>query len=107
MRRNGVMRDWKGATVMRPSYSSSPSRRESDMSVSYEAIASSIPRARAVLRQFGLAHGASGDQLDDIALASSEALTNVVEHAYSAPGGEIHVSAGFDREQLSIVIADD
>ncbi|MFL5911111.1 MAG: ATP-binding protein [Gaiellaceae bacterium] len=43
----------------------------------------------------------------DIALTSSEVLTNVVKHAYSAPGGEIDVSAEFDPEQLSIVLADD
>jgi len=64
------------------------------LSQSYPAIPASVPKARHAL--VALAAGAlvAGEQLEAIALAASEALTNVVVHAYPrAPGGNAAVLA--------------
>jgi serine/threonine-protein kinase RsbW len=53
------------------------------------------------------AAGADGERLDAVKLAVSEALTNVVRHAYNGDGGLIHVSAEVDAGRLSVLIADD
>lgn len=68
----------------------------------------SVPRARAAVVAFARAAGASTHALDDIRLAVSEAVTNVVLHAY--PGGEpgpIHVSARVEDRRLRIAVADE
>src|SRR5437016_2345094 len=74
---------------------------------SYVAEANSIPRARRALRALAEAGGATVAQLDDIALASSEAITNVVRHAYIGTTGEIHVRARITPRRLCIVVTDD
>jgi serine/threonine-protein kinase RsbW len=74
---------------------------------SYVAEPNSIPRARRALRAFAEAGGATAEQLDDIALASSEAITNVVRHAYIGTKGEIHVRARVTPRRLCIVVTDD
>jgi anti-sigma regulatory factor (Ser/Thr protein kinase) len=56
---------------------------------------------------FALAAGASGQQLDAIRLAASEAITNVVLHAYPGPGGMVHVSTSYLPDELWVLIADD
>src|SRR2546421_4870688 len=79
----------------------------STFAVSYAAEANSIPRARRALRAFAEAGGATLAELDDIALASSEAITNVVQHAYVGIEGDVHVSARFKSRGLCIAVADD
>jgi len=74
---------------------------------SYVAEAASIPRARHAVRALAEAGGATTAQLDDIALASSEAITNVVRHAYIGTVGEIHVRARVTSRRLCIVVTDD
>ena len=74
---------------MRPTCSEDVSPERS-LSRSYLADAASIPAARGELATFAQAQGATPSQVDDIALSSSEALTNVVAHAYTEPGGRIH-----------------
>ncbi|HEX5225731.1 MAG TPA: ATP-binding protein [Solirubrobacteraceae bacterium] len=91
---------------MRPIYNGS-SMAKSEFALSYTAEASSIRQARSALRAFADTQGATREKQDDIALSCSEALTNVVEHAYTEPGGEIHVCASRDGEQMLVVIADD
>jgi len=74
---------------------------------SYMAEANSIPRARRALRALAEAGGATSAQLDDIALASSEAITNVVRHAYIGTKGDFHVRARITPRRLCIVVTDD
>lgn len=74
---------------------------------SYAAVASSVPRARSALVDFAAAAGASQEQVESVQLASSEALTNVVLHAYPAGEGQIHVSAAITCGELWVLIADD
>jgi anti-sigma regulatory factor (Ser/Thr protein kinase) len=51
--------------------------------------------------------GVSGEQLDAVRLAVSEALTNVVVHAYGGGSGLIHVSAAHAAGELWVLVADD
>ncbi|MCW2967514.1 MAG: putative anti-sigma regulatory factor, serine/threonine protein kinase [Solirubrobacteraceae bacterium] len=60
-------------------------------------------RMAALARECGLDERAIGD----VALAVSEAATNVVVHAYAEAPGSIHVTADHAGGELTIVIADD
>jgi anti-sigma regulatory factor (Ser/Thr protein kinase) len=74
---------------------------------SYPAIAEAVPLARAELGAFAAAAGASEEQLDNVRLVVSEAVTNAVQHAYPATPGEIHISAALVSDELWILIGDD
>jgi anti-sigma regulatory factor (Ser/Thr protein kinase) len=77
------------------------------LSATYPAQPRSIPRARRALTDFALVAGAGPRQLEDIRLASSEALTNAVVHAYSGEPGLVHVTAAVASGELWVLIADD
>ena len=62
---------------------------------------------RRALADIAASAGAADWQLDGIRLAASEALTNVVLHAYPARPGEIHVTAGVAGNEFWVLIADD
>jgi serine/threonine-protein kinase RsbW len=78
-----------------------PSVRES-----YPAIPSSVPLARSAVVAFAETLCATSEQLDAIRLATSEALTNVVQYAYPARSGAIHVTAREAGGELWVLIAD-
>jgi serine/threonine-protein kinase RsbW len=65
-------------------------------------------QARAAVREFAAAHGALDQTVSDIALAVSEAVANVVHHAYrdGSPRGEVVLEADRDGDQIAIVISD-
>jgi anti-sigma regulatory factor (Ser/Thr protein kinase) len=67
----------------------------------------SVPQARHALREFAAEVGASADQLDAVRLASSEAVTNAVLHAYREQPGDVHVTAALVSDELWILVADD
>jgi serine/threonine-protein kinase RsbW/stage II sporulation protein AB (anti-sigma F factor) len=73
----------------------------------YSAVADSVPVARRALVAMALEAGAEADQLEAVALAVSEALTNAVLHAYPDGPGQIRVSAWAAGTELVVVIADD
>jgi stage II sporulation protein AB (anti-sigma F factor) len=73
----------------------------------FPAIPGSVPAARAALVGFALAAGAKGEQLEDIRLAASEAMTNAVLHAYDHGGGSFHISASYVPDELWLLISDD
>jgi serine/threonine-protein kinase RsbW len=77
------------------------------MSRGYSAIADSVPVARRALLAVAEAAGAADEQLEAVALAVSEALTNAVVHAYAGRPGQIRVSAWTASQELVVVIADD
>ena len=77
------------------------------LSKSYPARPDSIPRARAVLGAFAAQAGASEEQQERVRLVVSEAVTNVVQHAYEGLPGQIHVTAAVDPRELLIMVADD
>jgi serine/threonine-protein kinase RsbW len=66
------------------------------------------PLRRAVV-EFARRCGASQEQCDDIAVAVSEALSNVVEHAYAGRGspGPMTVEASRHERLLIVVVSDD
>ncbi len=73
----------------------------------YDAVPASVPEARHALAAFAAAAGATSDELDSIRLATSEAITNVVVHAYGDAPGHLHVSAAIAEDELWILIGDD
>jgi len=75
----------------------------------YPAERSAVPLARREVSAFALRHGAAGAKLEQIALAVSEATTNVVVHAYErgARARTIMVDARLERiGELCVTIAD-
>ena len=73
---------------------------------SFPAVAASIPLARSVVTDWAEEVGADRAQIDEIRLAVSEALTNVVLHAYPWRTGDIHVTARMAGNELWVLIAD-
>ena len=76
-------------------------------SESYPASADSIARARSTLVAFAAEAGAGPEQQERIRLVVSEAVSNVVQHAYTGEPGEVHVTAAVVSDELWILIADD
>jgi anti-sigma regulatory factor (Ser/Thr protein kinase) len=74
---------------------------------SYPAITASVPQARRDVSEFAGAAGVRGADLDAVRLAASEALTNVVVHAYHGGSGMIHVSVAVASEELWVLVGDD
>ena len=77
------------------------------LSQSYPAIPISIREGRNAVLALAAAGGATGERLEAIQLACSEALTNVVVHAYRGAPGQIHLSAGVVSGELWVLVADD
>jgi serine/threonine-protein kinase RsbW len=74
---------------------------------SYPAVPASVPQARTAVAEFAEAVGARGERLDAVRLAVSEALTNVVVHAYRGRSGMIHVSTALASDELWVLVGDD
>ncbi len=72
----------------------------------YPAVPESVPAARYAIAELAIEAGASDEQLQAIKLAASEALTNVVQYAYPAWAGHIHVTGRLAAGELWILIAD-
>lgn len=77
------------------------------LSLTYSAEPEAVPRARRALREFARAAGADQERTDLVALASSEAITNAVVHAYRGESGSVYVTAAVVSGELWILIADD
>jgi len=81
--------------------------RSDTLAQSYPAIPDSVPVARRELSAFAAQLGASEEQIEAVRLAASEAITNVVMHAYRGDRGEIHVRADLAADELWVLIGDD
>ena len=77
------------------------------LSESYPAVAHAVPRARRALSAFAASAGVTGERLERVCLAASEAVSNAVLHAYAGRPGEIHITAAVVSGELWILIADD
>ena len=77
------------------------------LSESYSAVAESVPLARHAVTRFARSAGASEEQVAAVSLAVSEALTNVVEHAYDDGQGSVHVASAVTGEELWVLVSDD
>jgi serine/threonine-protein kinase RsbW len=73
------------------------------------AIASNVGAVRHAVADFARGHGASAVALDSVRLAVSEAVTNVVLHAYrEAPApGPVLVVVTVRGESLTVTVADE
>jgi serine/threonine-protein kinase RsbW len=78
------------------------------LSANYPALPASVPAARAAVVEFATRSGASAATLEAVALAVSEATTNVVVHAYShaAEPGAIEITAAEAAGELWVIVAD-
>lgn len=74
---------------------------------SYAAVPRVVAGARARLADFASAAGADRTQVEAVTLATSEALTNAVLHAYGDRPGKVHVTAAVVAEEVWVLIADD
>jgi anti-sigma regulatory factor (Ser/Thr protein kinase) len=74
---------------------------------SYAAVPATLGRARRAVTALARAAGATPDQVDEIRLATSEALTNAIVHAYRDGPGDIHFTASVAGDELWILVADD
>jgi serine/threonine-protein kinase RsbW len=77
-----------------------------ELSVVEAAVPASIPTLRHRARKFAAAHG--GQQLvADVALAVSEAVTNVVKYAYEAGvEGDVELAASAEKGWLDVWVRD-
>jgi serine/threonine-protein kinase RsbW len=78
-----------------------------DLSLTVRAHPESVPRTRHTLSQFAVEAGADRAKVEAVRLATSEALTNAVLHAYPDEPGDVHVTAALVAEELWVLIADD
>jgi serine/threonine-protein kinase RsbW len=76
-------------------------------SESFPAIRQSIPLIRERVTAAAESLGATGGQLDAVRLAVSEAVTNVVVHAYRDEPGDLQVSIRPLDDELWVLIGDD
>jgi serine/threonine-protein kinase RsbW len=75
---------------------------------SFEATPHAPSRGRQAIREFALAAEATARALDSISLCVSEAITNVVIHAYRdmSPAGKIEMEARLEPDFLTVRVAD-
>jgi serine/threonine-protein kinase RsbW len=73
------------------------------------ATASSVGPVRHAVADFARGHGASVDELDSVSLAVSEAVTNVVLHAYrdDAAPGPVRVVVAVRGGCLTVTVTDE
>lgn len=72
----------------------------------YPAVAESVPSARTAVAALAARAGLGGERLDAIRLATSEAVTNVVCHAYPDGEGELQVDVGVVGDEILLLVAD-
>jgi serine/threonine-protein kinase RsbW len=77
------------------------------LSESYPATPQTVAVVRRSVVDLARALGIRGSKLDDVRLAVSEAVTNVVLHAYPSGTGLVHVTAQAADDELWVLIADD
>jgi serine/threonine-protein kinase RsbW len=76
-------------------------------SESYPAVPEAVSEARTALTEFALQAGADQEKLDAIRLATSEAVTNAIVHAYeNQKRGSVQVSASYVENELWLLVAD-
>jgi serine/threonine-protein kinase RsbW len=82
-------------------------RRARPFALVLPAVAESIPKARVVAVTAARRSGLRGDKLEAVRLAVSEAVTNVVRHAYRGVDGDVGVIVSLVGDELVVVVEDD
>ncbi len=62
--------------------------------------------ARLTLSGIASRMGFSYDTIEDLKIATSEAITNAVQHAYKEEGGEVLIGFGLYKDHLEVVVSD-
>jgi anti-sigma regulatory factor (Ser/Thr protein kinase) len=70
------------------------------------AVASSVRAVRNDVAELAAHLGAEDRVVDDVRLCVSEAVTNVVRHAYGSTDGTLTVHAGVVDDELVVVVRD-
>lgn len=78
-----------------------------DWQQSYPAVPDTVRAVRSALTRFAVQAGASTEQVEAVRLAASEALTNVVKHAYPDSEGSVQITAAVACGELCVLVADD
>lgn len=73
----------------------------------FRAVPEAIAEARHAVAAFARAAGARELTVDDVQLVVSEAVSNVVLHAYEGRTGSVHITAAIAEEELWVLVADD
>ena len=74
---------------------------------SYLATPDAITALRHAVADYARAAGIQGEQLDAVRLAVSEAVTNVVLHAYRDGPGQVRVTVRLVENELWVLVVDD
>lgn len=82
-------------------------RSQKSLSVVEPALPASVPSLRHRAREFAAVQGAGEQLVADVALAVSEAVTNVVKYAYKGGAeGSIELTASVKQDRLEIWVRD-
>ncbi|GAA3432677.1 hypothetical protein GCM10018954_022800 [Kutzneria kofuensis] len=68
--------------------------------------ATALAEAREQLVAWASTAGLDAEQIEDVALATYEAMANVVDHAYDQPGGVFDLHACRHDDQVTVTVAD-
>lgn len=79
---------------------------QSRLSDAFPAVAETVPVARAAVCDLAADAGISEQRLQSLQLAVSEAVTNVVRHAYPDRRGTVWLTAALDTDELCVLVAD-
>ena len=79
-----------------------PDLRRTDVPTTATALAESREQLAAWARAAGL----DAEQIEDVALATYEAMANVVDHAYDRPGGVFDLHACRHDDQVTVTVTD-
>ena len=79
------------------------------LSQTVPAVPASVHELRVAVTRFAKMAGVSGELLDQLRLAVSEAVTNVVLHAYVGDDepGPVHLAARVRADTIEVTVADD
>jgi len=81
----------------------------SAMNETLPAVPESVRELRVALTRFMQSAGVDGELLEQVRLAVSEAVTNVVRHAYVGRDepGPVRLAARVDDDRIEVTVADD
>ena len=77
-----------------------------EMLVEFEAVGENESFARVVIAAFVTRLNPTLEELGDIKVAVSEAVTNAIIHGYEEKGGKIRITARLEENELTVQIED-
>jgi anti-sigma regulatory factor (Ser/Thr protein kinase) len=84
-----------------------PPKAEEELRCSYPADPQAVCLARDEFAALAGRHGATGDQIAEIRLLMSEAVSNAVRHAYPDEPGPVYAMAAVSAGQVTMLVSDD